>query len=350
MADRVKRQFSKGAIDRAGKLLIPWWLASEDPPPNFTSAYNIIVNWRNSHSMPLLVFRNGLQRRAQRVEADAIIAQRLKRFSSIMNKLSREETMQLSQMQDLGGCRAIVSNVEAVDKLFEMYRGDQPEGKLNCDDYIRHPKPDGYRGIHIVGRYSARAETNKFWNGQRIELQLRSKLQHIFATAVETVTTFTRQPLKFGAGEDDWRRFFALMGSAFAMMEGTPLVSNTPADEKELIRELGELTASLHVRQRLQNWTNAIKELPRQTIYGAKWLLLVLNVPQNTISVKGFSEPRKARQELASIEKSGRSESLDAVLVWVGSISNLKGAYPNYYADTREFLAALDLVLAPKKV
>jgi hypothetical protein len=238
-----------------------------------------------------------------------------------------------------------MSNVEAVDRLFEMYRGDQPEGKLNHDDYIRHPKPDGYRGIHIVGRYSARAETNKFWNGQRIELQLRSKLQHIFATAVETVTTFTREPLKFGAGPEEWRRFFALMGTAFALREGTPPVPNTPADENELVRELGELTDSLRARQRLQNWTNAIKELPQKTIYGAKWLLLVLNVPENTISVKGFSEPRKARQELASIEKTGRTDSLDAVLVWVGSISNLKGAYPNYYADTREFLEALRVAL-----
>jgi hypothetical protein len=103
MAERVKRQYSKGAIDRAGKLLIPWWTLAEDPPQNFPWAYSVIENWRNSHSMPLLVFRNGLQRRARRVEAEAIIAQRLKRFSSIMNKLSREPTMQLSQMQDLGG-------------------------------------------------------------------------------------------------------------------------------------------------------------------------------------------------------------------------------------------------------
>ena len=30
------------------------------------------------------------------------------------------------------------------------------------------------------------------------------------------------------------------------------------------------------------------------------------------------------------------------MLVWVKSISDLRSAYPNYYADTREFIAALE--------
>ncbi len=40
------------------------------------------------------------------------------------------------------------------------HRSDEPllmtEGSLKCHDYIRAPKDDGYRGIHIVVRYSAR--------------------------------------------------------------------------------------------------------------------------------------------------------------------------------------------------
>jgi hypothetical protein len=54
----------------------------------------------------------------------------------MMNKLVREPTMKLSQMQDLGGYRAIVSDVGAVDRLYEMYRGGgdmlfENEGTLN---------------------------------------------------------------------------------------------------------------------------------------------------------------------------------------------------------------------------
>src|SRR5271166_4137199 len=131
-------------------------------------------------------------------------------------------------MQDLGGCRAIMASVNAVEQLYDLYHvgtGDlfESEGKLKCYDYIREPKSDGYRGIHVVGRYSARAQKNEAWNGHRIEIQLRSQLQHAFATAVETVTTFTRLPLKFGAGPVEWRRFFTLMGSAFAIREKTTI-------------------------------------------------------------------------------------------------------------------------------
>src|SRR5262245_31811127 len=177
----------------------------------------IAENWRASHAMPLLTFRMGLTKRARRVAPEGLIAQRLKRMSSVLNKLTREPNMKLSQMQDLGGCRAIVSDVQAVDRLFDLYRRPhetlfEPEGSLKCYDYIRNPKADGYRGIHVVGRYRPRLEKNEAWNGHRIEIQLRTRLQHAFATAVETVTTFMRYPLKSGGGPEDWRRFFALTG------------------------------------------------------------------------------------------------------------------------------------------
>jgi hypothetical protein len=234
--------------------------------------------------MPLLTFRMGLSHRSRRVEPKAIVAQRLKRFSSVMNKLAREPQMKLSQMQDLGGCRAILSDVVTVERLYELYRGSgdlfESQGAMKCYDYIRKPKADGYRGIHVVGRYSTRLKKDEPWNGQRIEIQLRSQLQHAFATAVETVTTFTRLPLKFGAGPQEWRRFFSLMGSALAIREETPLVEGTPTNQSELIGELRGLTKALRVRQRLRGWTSALKQLPKSNTAGVKWqwLLLVLDV------------------------------------------------------------------------
>lgn len=252
--------------------------------------------------------------------------------------------MNLSQMQDLGGCRAILSNVDAVYKLYERYRGggslSESEVELKCYDYIRHPKSDGYRGIHVVGRYSARDQAHEPWNGERIEIQLRSRLQHAFATAVETVTTFTRTPLKFGGGPDEWRRFFALMGSAMALREGSELVDGTPRDPSELIGELREATKALKVRQRLRGWTTALQKLRSRSIKGFKWLLLVLNVSENTIRTTGYANRQEASQAVAEIEQS-KQEELDAVLVWVNSFRNLRTAYPNYYADTKKFLEAL---------
>jgi hypothetical protein len=349
MAEWVQREFGKGGIDRAGALLVPWWIGPVTPATEeLGDAFYVVENWRTSHAMPLLTFRMGLTKRARRVEPDALIAQRMKRFSSVMNKLVRETNMKLSQMQDLGGCRAILRNVEAVDRVYELYRGPQDlfesEGALKSFDYIRSPKPDGYRGIHVVGRYRARLQKNEPWNGHRIEIQLRSRLQHAFATTVETVTTFTRHQLKFGGGPTQWRRFFALMGSALALREGTPLVPGTPEASEELTRELRELTKELKVRPRLAGWARALRKLPRRNVKTFNWLLLVLNVSDSTIKVTGFADRAKAANAVVDIERLKRDD-LDAVLVWVDTVRDLKAAYPNYYADTGEFIDALNQAL-----
>ena len=121
MVEFVKREHAKGAIDRAGATLVPWWKDPIAPGTDeIADAYAVVQNWRTSHALPLNVFNVLLRSRAKRVEIDVLIAQRLKRFSSLINKLVRQPTMKLSQMQDLGGCRAILSNIEAVDKLVRL--------------------------------------------------------------------------------------------------------------------------------------------------------------------------------------------------------------------------------------
>ncbi len=352
MASWVKREYGKGAIDRAGDTVVEWWMGETPQGPEYfpQEAFNICENWRSSHGLPLNAFQSNLRMRAKRLKEEFIVAQRMKRLPSVLNKLAREENMKLSQ--DLGGCRAILPDVAAVDRLYGMYRGDAPlddrESSLKCHDYIRHPKSDGYRGIHIVGRYQARVEGREAWNGHRIEIQLRSRLQHAFATTVETVTTFVRQPLKFGGGPPEWRRFFSLMGSVLAIRELTPLVDGTPYDEGELVRELKEHVRDLKLYQRLKGWTDTIRSLRKQgTTADFQWLLLVLDLKSNTISVRGFPRRIEASRELAKIEMAKNSD-LDAVLVWVPDISELREAYPNYYADTREFISALDSALRPK--
>jgi hypothetical protein len=111
----VKREFGKGEIDRAGKLLAVWWvnkLKEDDSNRDaLNHAYMVVENWRTSHGLPLNTFQAALRGRTKRVEENVIVAQRLKRFASVMNKLVREPNMKLSQMHDLGGCRAIFSSV-----------------------------------------------------------------------------------------------------------------------------------------------------------------------------------------------------------------------------------------------
>ncbi|MGH7232681.1 MAG: RelA/SpoT domain-containing protein [Nitrospiraceae bacterium] len=131
-----------------------------------------------------------LRRNAELLDSKCLVAQRIKRLSSIDLKLRLLPKLRLSQMQDIGGCRAIVKNVHAVNELVRSYNSQH---KLDhIDDYIQSPKQSGYRGIHLI--YRLLQQKNVAYNGLKVEIQLRSALQHAWATAVETVGTFISKP------------------------------------------------------------------------------------------------------------------------------------------------------------
>jgi ppGpp synthetase/RelA/SpoT-type nucleotidyltranferase len=191
MSRWAKPQFSKKEINRAGKILVdeaPLW-------EEYQWALEAINNFRSIHGHPLNTFQTTLRIKGRQVDKNIIVAQRIKRLSSIDLKLTRFPTMTLSQMQDIGGCRGVVSKVADVNKLVNAYLRSDLKHKLHThDDYMLNPKPTGYRGVHLIYRYfSDKIDT---YNTLKIEMQIRSQYQHAWATAVEIVGTFTKQALK----------------------------------------------------------------------------------------------------------------------------------------------------------
>ncbi len=158
-----------------------------------TTAYPIINNWRSAHNYPLNTFQVTLRRNCSKVDSDYTVAQRIKRLTSIRAKLQRHDSMQLSQMQDIGGCRAILTSVDNVNALVKLYERSRFKHKLrNKKDYIINPKGDGYRGVHLIYEYVGSPLTSCY-DKLKIEIQIRTDLQHIWATSVETVGLFTQQ-------------------------------------------------------------------------------------------------------------------------------------------------------------
>jgi ppGpp synthetase/RelA/SpoT-type nucleotidyltranferase len=355
-----KPRFSRGEVDKAGIALVEGprkpesWDLWEDTHDAYDWALMTMENWRVSHSYPLQVLKMTLRTRAKKIAASAITAQRLKRLKSVVAKLAAERNahMKLSQMQDIGGCRAImptVLDVERLVKRYELSNAKNPAGRpefVKKYDYIGEPKNDGYRSIHLVYKYRTTAKHLVAFNGLRIEIQLRSQLQHAWATAVETVSTFTGQALKSNIGSDDWKRFFVLMGSAIARRERRPLVPGTPTDEETLIKELRELSNRLRVQETLQGWSYALDETKVRE-YGvrgkAKAYLLVLNPTAYTLDVTGFNDLAKASEEYTKVEKELSTDisGTQAVLVSVDKLSELRTAYPNYRLDTTAFVMAV---------
>ena len=316
----------------------------------YEDALAIVNNWRQSHSYPLNAVQVNLRHNSRVVDPRGLVAQRLKRFTSIESKLFRFPNMRLSQMQDIGGCRAVVDSLTEVRLLHERYISSRSNHKLSTtDDYVANPKDDGYRGIHLVYKYQSNDFLRRVYNDLKIEVQLRSRFQHAWATAVEVVGTLVNQVLKSDEGDDEWLRFFALMGAVIAIREKAPRVPRTPDDLGELIRELDDYEHRLGVIRRLRDYREGIKAT-EDAAYGATFFIMASNFKTNELTVQGYTRQQLglALNDLKEFEETNRSSvNYDVVLVSVASLAELRRAYPNYYADTNLFLRLLRGYLDP---
>jgi len=324
--------------------------ASGTTTDDWVTALQLLSNWRASHSYPLNALNTTLRNRVLSVDPSAITAQRLKRLESVLRKLRRRPTMQMSQMQDVGGCRAVVGGMKNLAEVLRIYV-DRPlkHTLYKLDNYIDQPKEDGYRSIHMRYRFAGRATASP-WNNLRIEVQVRTKLQHSWATAVETIDAFTGENIKFGAGADKWRRFFALMGSVHALYERQHPVPGTPVVTSELRDELSDLSTELNVPYMLRSYARIGRQVQGYKNGKDYWYLLEL-MP-STSEVKMTSYPNRmsdlAKNDYADAELRFRDTLNQAVLVSVDSIKDLQKAYPNFFGDTRLFLSSLERFLSEK--
>ena len=340
-------EYSKKQIDKAGKFIADFLIdSSEEESVDFSDfriAIEILNNWRSSHAYPLEVITNNLRRNNPR----AIVVQRLKRLDSILGKIERFPNMSLYRMQDLGGCRVIVDSIEEVYKSVNQFKNSKIRHIFKKeDDYIQNPKKSGYRSYHMV--YQFQSDENETYNKNiLIEIQFRTKLQHIWATAVEMMGIFTKSNLKSSSGDEDILRFFVLVSSLFAQQEGTPICPNTIDDSKIITNEIKNIDNKLHLVSRISalsvaiNHTNLSKEMK-----GKGYYVLILNYEKKTLRVKGFTTQQidLATKVYNEIEAE-HDKNIDVVLVSAQSFEDLREAYPNYFSDISEFVNTMNKLL-----
>lgn len=198
-------KYSGEQVNRAGEKLLLKDLYENEA--EFSSVLDVLSYWRSEHDIPLKCAFETVQKAALGKDRKAIFAKRLKRIASITKKLRRFDSMALRNMQDIGGCRAIVTNqkklLQILRDLKRLPQFKWPDGKYRIKDYITDPKDDGYRSVHIIGIFPG-----NFSAPRRIEVQLRTYIQHYWATALEIVDLFTDQALKSNQGDSEWRVFF----------------------------------------------------------------------------------------------------------------------------------------------
>ena len=243
-------------------------------------------------------------------------------------------------MQDLGGCRVVVPTISDVYQYASDYdKSKKRHVRMPDDDYIMNPKASGYRSLHRVYKYCS--DRNPKYNGMLIEVQFRTHLQHIWATAVETMGLFTGKDIKSGEGSPDVKRFFALVSSLFAIKEKQPVVPGTSDQIDELVNEL----KTIESRRRYLDHLNGFKVVVEANLHQYKrdppYVILFLDYKKKHLVVMPFksSEIETANVNYSEIEIGKDASRVDAVLVRVSSdINELKKAYPNYFSDIEEFV------------
>lgn len=326
----VTRRFSKTQINKAGKLI-----GSGGTPAEISEAREKVSNFRSAHTYPLFSVTIHVRKNALVVNPAAIVARRLKRLPTIIDKLKRHPNMNVTTMHDLGGCRVILETVAEVDALVERLQGARRAQNVitRSYDYLRrHPGPQdtGYRGVHLVYEYRA---TKPDFLGSAVEVQIRTGLQHAWATAVETLDLFGGTRLKYGTGDEDLKRFFLVVSSLMAVDEGLPQPQAAATTPEALRGELRSLEKELGLLSRLNGYVALVEQFgsDKRTTF-----LMQLNRKEQTLYLELFSNAASAEAKLEQVENQG-DDNIDAVLVASSKVGMLKSAYPNYFANTSAF-------------
>jgi ppGpp synthetase/RelA/SpoT-type nucleotidyltranferase len=355
----MERKHSNAAVNRAGDFLSSRDKSSltlfesgiEEWEKRLDEAFDILAEWRDIHALPLKAVSTLLASEASGVEGSSpIVADRLKRYRSIRSKLRRYPVTNLTTIQDIAGCRAVVQEVSHAYELRErllfrlLSEADGPQIVEKWSrDYIANPKADGYRSIHEVAKFFSPNPDISQCNELRVEIQIRSTMQHAWAMAVETASAVTNQALKSGVGEELWKRFFFLVGEIIASVEGTAnsLASGTAfADAR---REAAALAGQLRVINLLSNMQHVLEGY--STFEGGKGesdlYLLELDSQKREINYMGYKKEdfKQASSAYSEAEREHQNkEDIHVVLVSVESLNDLKSAYPSFFLDSTGFI------------
>lgn len=198
---------SKSAVRRAGST-VRAHLNSDAPwdAEKMQQAIDVIDSYRAQFSVPTSKVATGLRSMCNTLRLDAEVSQRMKRHVTIVEKLAREKGLDLSRMQDIGGCRVVLQDVtelRTIERRIEQVWGDSIMRKA---DYILSPRESGYRALHIVVKR----------DGFPVEIQLRDPVMHSWAENVEALSAFTR--VNYKQDGDSLVQNFMRLESEFAQL------------------------------------------------------------------------------------------------------------------------------------
>lgn len=228
---------SKTQIDRLGDRLRSASFTDDDLRQldeyrrEFSEAYEAIVG--------AIRYRLGLEPTGRPAKSTRAIREKLLR-----------ESIRLSQVQDIAGCRIVVPGIaeqnETVERVRSIFRN------ATVIDRREHPS-HGYRAVHVIVKEC----------GKLVEVQIRTALQHSWAELSEKASDLIDPDIKYGGGDLDIQRALLEISSLFAKVDhGEYEYAELQAQVKPLLAvDRGSAEALEKVkelRQIMDNWRQSL--------------------------------------------------------------------------------------------
>jgi putative GTP pyrophosphokinase len=154
---------------------------------DFDPVYSMLMNYQCAvmeveTKFNILNNRLSIQGEQNPIES---IKSRVKEYDSIIRKLDKLhlpitiESVE-ENLQDVAGVRVICSFVDDIYKIEECFLAQEDVTLVKRKDYIRNPKPSGYRSLHLIVKVPVYTETGK--KEMFVEVQMRTIAMDFWAS------------------------------------------------------------------------------------------------------------------------------------------------------------------------
>lgn len=310
---------SKSQINKLGKSLRS---TLRDKKPIEKDELEKLQAYRTSFKDDIAPVFENVARIAKRIRKDSLISLRIKRIESILSKIKREPTMSLGNMGDIAGCRVIVHSKSALslikNQISEIYE------VTKVKDYVKKPKPDGYKGYHIY----IKSPVNEH---KQVEIQLRHVRTHKWASLVEIIDIIYDLKLKEGQKHPDLQDFLYLLSLDKNDLDISQISKILDIDSKyEIYKKLNQVFIQNHIPIR-KSWLQANDEKSHS--------FFIIEVDkEKKSSIKASENYQDAEKEYFNMFLSNQTSNFVLIFIENPKFKEVCIAYASYMMIKHDYL------------
>ena len=312
----MNKPLSKGDIDRLGNKI----REESNAPSGIT--LEKLQDYRISYKEVLSQIFNMLCASTRSIHPSSIVTYRIKRIESITGKLSRYPEMRFSRMWDIGGCRCILRNNSDVYKLKELIIKNEAIEIVKEYDYIHEPQKDGYKSLHLFIKFKS--------NNQIIEVQIRNKTDHNWATLVEISDLLFDSKLKEYGEDKKLLRFHYLLSIVSTLSTKEKFEISSILKEYNYFKKLSEVFSRNYLQVRKQ-WFDIESQNNHK-------FFLIETQKDDIPKISSFKSFYEAEMTYFNVYKSNQSSNIVLTHLPSPSYNQISVAYSNYILTFHSFL------------